>query len=94
MAEKLTNEQALHILRLELPCYDHCPCSMSKTCDECDFQKAVDMAVESMKKMDKIEKALDKISELGEMDAFGDFQLGIRSGLWKAQTIVKEAMEK
>lgn len=94
MAEKLTQEQALHILRMELPCYDHCPCSMSKTCDECDFQKAVDMAVESMEKLDKIQKALDKILEMAEMDAFCDFQFGVRNGLWKAQTIVKEVMEK
>lgn len=46
----MTKEKALHMLNMDLPCYDDCPNDRIR-CEDCKFQQAIDMAIEALKEM-------------------------------------------
>ena len=53
------------------------------------------MTAEEMEEtIKRYKEAQDTILEMSEMDAFGDFQFGVRNGLWKAYSILVKAGEK
>lgn len=83
-------KRASEILRMELPCYDSCPCSSRVTCEECEFQAAVDLAVACMEEVGEI---IEELLELSEMDCYGEYQEGRRAGLVKAYEVVRKVVE-